>query len=556
MNKQLELIRLFIKCGRVGKAEANDSAVGDTTKLIEIVFGVVVVVAMFFAGQYAAQHQDLFGAPGPVFQTLLCLVCIVGFFTSLMQVINQLYMASDLDVLVTMPFTPSQIVTGKLVSVLTMPLATSVGFIVPAAIGYFVGDGSLSVMFVISLAIGSLIAAVYSVCLAAALVMVLMRCFKFLRSRNVVSLFAALVTFAIAILPMMIQTGTTTTLNEQAAAGAFAAISGMFGPISYAFPFIPQVIEGAQGNLVGLALAVAIGLASIAVAVVFARLFYFQAALAMTDANGARTKLDEDDLKKHSASRSLGKELFSREMRNIVRTPSMLTNGILLSVVSPVIFIVPIVAKFGGTFAEQGFTTEVFAIIASQIPVPFMVTLASIIGLLFAALGVGLSSISRYIISREGKDFDVLRAMPIPMQTLVNTKRNAAMCLNGISGFLMPAIILIAAAVLGIMPFWIAIVGMVLSFAWLLALVNLCASFDLRKPNLNWESETDVCKNNVVGLIVMFIALFLGIGAMMLLGLTGYPDGMDIIFAGVAVIVPIAAAAITEIRLNAAARAL
>ena len=555
MSKQWELIRLFVKCGRVGKAEQKDSAVGDTAKLVEVALGVAVVVAMFFAGRYGAQHQDLFGAPGPVFQTLLCFVCIVGFFTSLMQVINQLYMSSDLDVLVAMPFTPSQIVMGKLVSVSLLPLATSVGFIVPAAVGYFVGDGGLSPLFVVALVVGSVIAAVYSVCLAAALVMVLMRCFKFLRSRNVVSLFAALVTFAIAILPMLVQTGTG-TVDAQAAAGVFAAVSSAFGPIGYAFPFISQVVDASQGNLVALAVALAIGVASVAVAVVFARLFYFDAALAMTDANGARKTLDEDDLRKRSASRSLSRELFNREIRNIVRTPALLTNGILLSIVFPVIFIVPLAANIGGSFAEQGFSTDMLSNVANAIPASIAIAVVSIIGLVFAGLGVGMSSLGRFVISREGKDFEALRAMPIPMQTLVSAKRNAAMLFNGISGFVMPALVLVAAAVLGILPAWISLVGVVLSFAWLLALVNLCATIDLKKPNLNWESETDVCKNSVVGVIIVIASLAVGLGAMMVLGITGFPDSLDVAVAAAFVALPLAAAAVTEHRLHAAARAL
>ena len=555
MSKQLELIRLFIKCGRIGKAEAKESAVGDTTKLIGVVFGLAIVVAMFFAGQYAAQHQDLFGAPGPVFQTLFCLVCIIGFFTSLMQVINQLYMSSDLDALVTLPITPSQIVVGKLVSVSLMPMATSIGIIAPAAVGFFVGDGTLSIVFVISMVVGSIIAGIYTVCISAALVMVLMRCFRFLRSRNVVSLFAALLTFVIAILPMMINTGAS-SITEEAAAGMFAAVSSIFAPVCYAFPFIYQIIEASTGNVIALAIAVVICAAAIAVAVVFAKIFYFQAALAMTDANGARTKLDEDDLEKHAATRSLSAEIFRREVRTIVRTPAMLTNGILLSIVSPIIFIVPIATGMGNTFAEQGLSVETFAMIFEQVPIPMLVAIVSVIGLLFAALGVGLSSISRYIISREGKDFEVLRAMPIPMQTLVNTKRNAAMGFNGISGFVMPTVLLIVCAVLGFFPVWVSIVGIVLTFAWLLALVNLCATVDVKKPNLNWETETDVCKNNVVGLIIMLIALFAGFGMIALVSMIGFPDGLEIVFAAVAVVVPVAAAAITEARLNAAARAL
>ena len=555
MNKQIELTRLFIKCGRIGKSEEGNSAVGDTTALIEGGLGILMVVGMFFAGRFAAEHQDMLGTPADIFTVVLFIACFASLFLSFMQAVNQLYMSSDLDVVVTMPFSAAQIVAAKLVSVTVAPMCICLGLVVPASIGFFSAASGLPVLFVPALFVGAVIAAEYSSALASTLAIILMRCFKFLRSKNVVTIITSLLMFAFTI-GVAVLSQSTNHVSASAAAGAFTTIVAYAKSVSVVFPFIPMIAAACQGDVVQLILAIVVAVVAFAVVMLCARFFYFSAALAMTDAHGSRSQLASGALKKHTGSRKLSKELLRRELLGIIRTPALLTNGILLSIASPLFLVVPVVATVINSGNFSAITPEMLQSLSAMIPPSLMLAAGSIIALVLAAFAVGMSSLSRNIISREGKDFSALRAMPLDMRQLVSVKRNAALCINGISGFLLPSLAFIVLGFLGVIALWASVLLVVVNFAWLVTLVNFCAEFDVKKPNLNWESETAVCKNNVPGIIALFVAFGLAALAFMAISQLQLGGSIDIALAAVAVALPIACAVATELRLRKSARAL
>lgn len=48
-------------------------------------------------------------------------------------------------------------------------------------------------------------------------------------------------------------------------------------------------------------------------------------------------------------------------------------------------------------------------------------------------------------------------------------------------------------------------------------MISICALGDVKKPNLNWDNEADVCKSNNIGVLVFIVILFASIGAAFLL---------------------------------------
>lgn len=562
MKKQWQLIRVLMRCGKVGKAESKSSVMGDNAKLFSMVIGVAIVVLMFLAGGYAAEHQATFGSAQLIFGTVMTMSGILSFFLTFIMAINQLYMASDLDVLVTMPFTPMQIVTAKLVSVATMPAGLCLGMVIPAAIGY-AAKTAVPAMFLPAQILGAIFTMFFSVSLGAIVVMIIMRVFSFVRSRNVISIVSTLFVFGLTMVYML----TMNNLNsskvsfEDTATGIFATLSRATSSIGILMPQVSFVQSAVEGSALNLLIAAGIAAGAVIVMLLVSRVLYFSAALGMTDANGKRGKLDSAAMDRATRRSSQSKALVKREIKSIFSTPSLITNGYLVSWVAPLVVLVPMfmqminAAKNAG---EEGMpiTLDLIRQMLQQMNIPWyqMVMFASVIGFLMASLAVALSSISRFIISREGKDYYTLKAMPIHARTLVLCKRRVAVYFNSVSGFVVPALGLIAAAVLGLLPWYVSLLGIVLCFAWLLACVDYCAMRDVQSPNLNWESDAAVTKNNIPGLIIFFVAMAVFIGSIVLFA-TLVPDTpwLGKVLPAVTIALPLILALVMEIALRKAA---
>ena len=514
MNKLLKLIHVMRKCGRGKKDSQSTSAyAGNANELLMPVLGVALAVGMFFAGRYLAEHQDTMGSVDSIFSTIMILGCLASFFMTIPQIINQLYMSSDLDVLVTLPFTDVQIVVGKLASVSIMPLLICCGLVIPCGLGFGITAGGFGAMYWVAMVLTAPMLALCMVAMAGILIILLMRCFRFVRSRNLISVISTLLVFVLSIAYISLNQ----SVNVIEADKIFVMISNSLSGVAHGIPLISLCLQAmTENNVVPLLLALAITVAVMAVLFIVARVFYFSAALGMQDANGSKVQLTDAELRKSTRAAGLRTSLRRREVRTILRTPCMITNGYLYSIVIPFIMVIPMVLKLYDSVKENlaaaGITVQLSdlptAVQSLHLGWEVWCTAIPVVFLLLGSIAVGFSVLSYGCISREGKNYAVLKAMPIPMETMVMVKRDVAMLFNGISGYFVPVLVVIVAAVMGIMPLWTVAVAMVVGAASLVFLVDLCSYFGLKKPNLNWESEADACKNNWPGLIAFFVILF------------------------------------------------
>ena len=136
------------------------------------------------------------GTVESIFSTIMVIGCLVSFFMSIPQVINRLYMSSDLDVLITLPFTDMEIVVAKLVSVALMPMVLCSVVVIPCGLGYGITAGGFGAMFWVGLVLSAPLLALTMVSVAGILIILLMRAFRFIRSRNMISVISTLLIFA------------------------------------------------------------------------------------------------------------------------------------------------------------------------------------------------------------------------------------------------------------------------------------------------------------------------------------------------------------------------
>ena len=518
MNKMLLLIRVLRKCGRAEKGDSAGSAhAGNLSELATPVLSIAFAVAMFFAGRYLAEHQAKMGSFESIFSTIMVLGCMVSFFLSIPQAINQLYMSRDLDVLITLPFTDAQIVLAKLVSVSIFPLALCCGLVVPCGLGFAITAGGFGAMYWVGLVLSAPMMALCMTSLAGIAVILLMRAFRFIRSRNVISILSTLVMFALTMSYVFMQSD----LNLDQVGQTFTMLSEALSGVTKLIPVIGLSIQSMTGGgIVPLLIAAAITLALAALVFLAAKLFYFAAALGMQDANGAKRHMTDAALRKSTRASGMRKALFRREMRTILRTPSLITNGYLYSLIVPLVLVIPVGIKvydaLRDSVSEMGVKLDLNAVRMGITMLKIDWTawaLIEVFAMLFmCSLAVGMSVLSRGCISREGKDYYALKAMPVSMKTMVMIKRDIAMLFPGVSGVLFPVIIFAVCAALKLIPAWVAAASAADGIALLVFETDLCCLCGVRKPNLNWEAESDACKTNVPGLMILVMSLVVLVG--------------------------------------------
>ena len=523
MKKLLLLIRVLRRCGKAEKSASETSAhTGNISDLMAPVLGLAIAVGMFFAGRYLAEHQARMGSMESIFSTIMVLGCICSFFLSIPKVINHLYMSNDLDVLVTMPFTAMQIVTGKLVSVAALPMMICCGMIIPCGIGFGITAGGMSAMFWVGLVLSAILLALCMVAAAGIIIILLMRVFRFIRSRNMISILSTLLMFGLTMV-YVFYSRSTATVSEEQVSQVFVSISGALSGFTTAIPVIAMSLKAmTTGEALPLLEAAGITAAAVVLVFVVARLFYFSAALGMADANGKKVLMSSEELRRSTRAQSMRRSLRTREFRTILRTPSMITNGYLYSIIVPCVIVVPLAIQMyssvAGKLQEAGMTLDLETIRESirsfNIGWPVWCLLIVAVMLFMSTMSVSMSVLSRGIISREGKDYYALKALPLPMETVVMVKRDVVLVFNGISGVLIPWLAFVAGAVLQIVPVWTVAASLVVGTACMVFLVDFCCLFGVRKPNLNWEAEADACKQNYPGLILLvvyFVLLLVGL---------------------------------------------
>lgn len=515
MKKLSRLIRVLRKCGHSGdKNQTASSAVGDNAVIIKLMVILGLAGGMFYIGHFLAQRQALFGDGTAIFNTIMMLAAMFSLCMSIPTMINQLYMSGDLDVLVSMPFTPMQIVTAKLVNAGMMPLGICCGMTIPTGIGFGLTAGGTGVMYWVSLLLGALMLSITACSLAGLIVILVMRFFRRIRSRNVIAVITALFTFGVTAAYFAF-TGSGNSISEEKLAGIFQAIQASMGGVARVIPMIGLSVDAmfTAGEGYKLLLAMAATGVTVILLLLAAKYLYFAAALGMQDANAARAKLTDGQLNRATRASSVRKAMIRREFRSVLRIPAMINTGYLQSYILPLMLFIPMILQIVG--GEE--RLEALRTVVTQLPVGTILIAMELITALFVSSGVGMSSISSGIISREGKDYYALKAMPVKMRTIVAAKHRVAALINCVPAVVYPVILAVVCSALGIAPFWSAAAAVVFGIPFLSLMISVCALWDVKKPNLNWENEADVCKSNNVGVIIFIVILFGCIGAAFLL---------------------------------------
>lgn len=502
LQKIKRLITVLQKCNGKATVGGKDALISPKAAKILAAVGIVFLIALLTASAYLIEPLAApFVKLQSLTQTLMLIVLLLSFTLSIKNIVTVLYTADDLSVLLPMPFTAGQIVTAKLAVSLRFPLIVSVVAINTICIGFGLRE-AVGAAYFIGAVLSSILIPLFGMAVATCLVVIVFRVFGFIRNRDITVVLGGLFTLALTVGYIFVNNRMQSGDSAQAAAAvtSIAAVAAGFPNISFMCRFM------FEGDFLGLVISLAVTAAALALAMLAVKLFYLSTALSMQNTGTNKKAVTKDALGSKTKISSL-KALTSYESRHTRRNPAYLIYGFAMSFIWPVLFIVPMLLRRQLDF-------ESF-----KVPVDMTAALlcAVLVGVTASCFSCGFNILPVTAFTREGSTFAMLKTMPIDFREYYKSKRNFSMLICSLGSVLYVVIlgvVCLSMGIIGIESGWVILFGALVSFMTNLILVNAMLLKNAKRPNFDWDSETEfsrkLCWINVVAIVIgviMMIAL-------------------------------------------------
>lgn len=479
--KILRLASVLQKCN--GKLTIGDSDALISPKAAKVLayVGLLLLTGALFTGFWFLEPVIAPFIPVPnIVKTVMLALMLLSFILAVKNIVTVLYTADDLPVLLPMPFSASQIVGAKLMVSSRFPLLISL--VVMNAVGLGLGiRAGMGASFIIGTVLSSVLVPLTAIAAATLLVVIVFRMFGFIRNRDITMAFGGIFTLLLLVAYLFINNKLqhSDSTGTAAALTGIAALSDGFLNISCMCRFL---FEGdAAGLLISVGITAVIALA----ALLAVKRFYLTTALSMQNTGSKNKAVNQGDLSSKKKSGAL-RALTTYEARSARRNPAYIVYGFAMSFIWPLFMIVP--------FLSNSSITDNL-----RFPLNTMSALACalLLGITASCFACGFNVLPVSAFSREGKSFGILRSMPIDFSDYYRSKRNFAMliCSLGSVGYiLILGIVCAAAGFVAVESCWVFLYAAGISFLLNTVLVNLLLLKNSRKPNLSWDTETEISR--------------------------------------------------------------
>lgn len=441
------------------------------------------------------------GQEGAVLGLGLALAGIVVFMLGIFYVITVFYYAQDIEHLLPLPLKPAQIVTAKFATVLLYEYLTQLVLLGPLFVVYGVKSGSgplyvlyalivFAVMPVIPLVLGSIVAMVFM-----SFAGIARNKDRFRLAGGIIAVLASF-GFNFFIQRTVNRSMRPEQIQDLIVGGDNALVELSTRSFPSAKLAANALLESSAWS--GLAwLALFIGLSGL-VYVVFAVLaerLYFKGVLGMSETSARRVRLSGGELDRRTAQRSALSSLMAKELRLLLRTPPFFLNCVLMSLLWPVLLLIPVLSQPD----SRGMLDAVKEMVAAGSGSALVPSIGTALFLFISGSNMTAST----SISREGTGYFVLKLIPVPYGTVIAAK--------AITGWLvtMAGLLLmwLVAWILFELPAPFALAMLPIGIAAALFACLTGVMLDLLMPKLEWDNEQRAVKNNVNGLFNLLIAV-------------------------------------------------
>lgn len=504
MSKLWVLFKTLYKANSGFSGNEEDGVVVSNTTIAMYLIEFAGVIGLGYVGYKYDLLIALLGGQWMLFKVLGMLAAVCSILVSFIAILNAMYLSSDIDLIIVLPFSAEEIAVTRLLSCALPAFEITAVLMLPLNIGYCLTGG---VYFEIWLAIilSLILIPVFSLCVTAVLMILLMSFVSVLNSRETLKYIGAVAGFGL-MAAYYARNPAGTEVNAQQIIGQTAEVSGK---INYAFPpvhFLSQYMETeAFSNVL---IAVGSVLAAAALFYFVAKKFYLTSAMKMKDSGSSAGSITNDKLQKECTQKSVKKALFMKDFNEVKRSPAFLMKVFLVPYSWPLFFLILFrtlipVMKIGLEMLEQ--QMEEYPFMGLVFTLIIACTLISVTAYALVSSPLAYSSVSR-----EGNDFMIMKQIPVSYEDQLKAKRDLAVW-HALSCTTVSSVIIVLLLVIFFkVPAVPALIGIVVQVLTALLIANLDFYEGLKRINVEWDDEKNLQKKGglcpIVGFGLMILA--------------------------------------------------
>lgn len=407
---------------------------------------------------------------------------IVVLFFGVQSVISMLFFAKDTELLMALPATGLDVFLAKFTTVYLLHLGLALIIQLPVVLAAGIGAAIKSAAFYILGFLGSLLTPFIPLFVIMIIAIPLGYVISYFKRNNVIGTILVLLLFAgffggYYYLIFAMQTGIQ---NENFDVAQLQNIMKILSYIVYPNTFIASsmVTTGLEAfKNFAIFFAIIFGLAVFSVGIA-AFLYKGSARRGLESGGKTKVKAKENEVK------SISSALLIRDLKSSLGETSSAINYLLGLVMLPVIMLM--MSLIYGGDNQLGGTAPLVCVAAS----------------LAVIFGCGMNYFAIVAFSREGRQIDVLKMLPVTNQTIINQK----IMLSVIYTILIDLILLVVMFIAKLHFMTVIMLALTVLAAGI-AIDILCVYFDLKSPNFVWNNNKELFKNNSKALISMVLTL-------------------------------------------------
>ena len=426
-------------------------------------------------------------------------------FFGLFQCLSTFYFAKDTAQYAALPISGRTLYAARAIQVYLSECILSLLLILPASILLMIRTG-FDILFLLRVILVALLAPVLPLSIGALLSALLASFSGLWRHRDAITMVGSIVLVMIQVVVNYSLGQVTGNLADdpELMLRFLTGRMDMIDMITGAFPPIRWAAHGLDGNWGELLLFCLVTLASAALVIWLCSRHYIEAALRAEEHPVTHHKgsLSKTAFRRHRPVVSL----LSREMHEILRSPTYLVNEIMGTIFLPVIMTV----GMGFGFASN-FDGDLMAALDEILGANIGIAIPAAILTALVCFMAGMNSVASTSVSREGRHHGIYRNLPVRGSTCLWAKF--------LSGYIFSIIGIAIVTIVGMiaLPKFCLIFALTALWSLLMCLIDCIIGIiiDVSRPRFHWNTEQEAMKQNFNQVLTMLIG-------MLIIGLLGF----------------------------------
>ena len=455
----------------------------------------------------------MLGQPHMVLVLAAVAAQIVTLFFGFFYVLSGFYFSDDLKILIPLPYHSWEVLTAKLLAVITGQYLSISLIVLPIWVHYGL-RAHVGIAYWISSLLVFLALPVLPLVIASVLAVLLMRVANVSSRKDLVTMIGGFLTLVVVVgVQLYLQVKMPNADPEELLIQLLSEADGLIKAVGRFFP--PSVWAAnamayahkpfGWWNLLLFFAITAVG--AFILYVISEKVFYEGLIAGMEGSRARRGRKAQVSSAGHE--RPIIWSAALTEMKLFLRNPGYVLNGLVGYVLFPLLALVPL-------FTQKGVEGNPLDVLLEKPLSVFIVTGG--VALFFLVM-TAMSSIPATTFSREGKYLWIYRTLPLTIQQLLAGKILAAQIINvlGCVLALIPVTYILRLNVGGV------VVGCILGILLSTSMAGLLALLDLSRPMLNWVDPIKAMKSNLNGVISLLVvgAAAFGLGYRMFVNYRG-----------------------------------